>query len=364
MKSKNLFIVNTPFHLLTAFILLKGRFENDENYLALIHPHGYEKWKKSSVMLYMISQSCGWKQVFSLGNWLSSRQKSKSYRDQVNEVKDCIGKIGIDTIYLGSDIDVQNQLLVDTLNINQFCRYDDGLYSYYNDDRRRSLLRGLFHRTRIAILKFVSGIDGDLVINTAAAGDSVAGICDFMYKPKLVKRFSPKIHEIGKAIINQAVRDLKNCGYLNPSMSKDTILYLSQPLVEQKKITIDEELTILREILQHLHDSGVLMYKPHPNDSAYKVAYYRENLPEMVIHDSIEPVELSFAYEVHLKAVISYQSTALLFPDKFSPKKIKTISLVKFYKSPIHPAYVEIMSGAGVYIPNNLQDVIRYLNET
>lgn len=38
----NLFIVNTPFHLLTSFILSKGFFPEDNNYLALIHPHGYE----------------------------------------------------------------------------------------------------------------------------------------------------------------------------------------------------------------------------------------------------------------------------------------------------------------------------------
>lgn len=361
MKSKNLFIVNTPFHLLTAFILLKGRFNNDENYLALIHPHGYEKWKKSPLMLYMTSQSCGWKQVFSLGNWLSSRQKNKSYRDQVNDVKNSIGKIGIDTIYLGSDIDVQNQLLVDTLNINQFCRYDDGLYSYYNDDRRRSLLRELFHKARITMLKLLAGINGNLVINTSAAGDSPAGVCDFMYKPELIQRFSPKAYEIGIEIINQAVSDLYKCGFLNPIMSKNSILYLSQPLVEQKKITIAEELTILREILQHLNGSGLLLYKPHPNDSAYKIDYYRENLSEMVIYDSIEPVELSFAYEVHLKAVISYQSTALLFPDKFSQKKIKTISLVNFYKNPIDSSYIEIMHKAGVYLPGSLQEVIHYL---
>ena len=361
MKRKNLFIVNTPFHLLTVFILLKGRFINDENYLVLIHPHGYEKWKKSPLMLYMASQDCGWQQVFPLGNWLSSRQKSKSYRTQVNEVKDSIGKIGIDTVYVGSDIDVQNQLLVDTLGLTQFCRYDDGLYSYYNDDRRRSLLRGLFHKARITMLKFLAGINGDLAINTATAGDSPAGVCDIMYKPELIQRFSPKVYEIDNDIISQAMDDLYRCGFLNPGMNKSSILYLSQPLVEQKKITIDEELTVLREILQHLSGAGSLLYKPHPNDSAYKLDFYRKNLPEIVIHDSIEPVELSFAYEAHLKAVISYQSTALLFPDKFSKREIKTISLVNFYKKPIHPAYIEIMRNAGVYLPNRLQEIIDYL---
>ncbi|WP_425058565.1 hypothetical protein SCACP_32220 [Sporomusa carbonis] len=362
MKNKNLFIVNTPFHLLTVFILLKARFQSDENYLALLHPHGYNKWQESPLMRYISSTSCGWQQVFPLGNWLSSRGKTKSYKQQVAEVRNTIGKIGINAIYLGSDIDVQNQLLAGALNIDHFCRYDDGLYSYYNEDRRRPLTHRLFHKFRIYILKMLAGITGKVSINTVTAGDNPSGICDFMYKPELLQRYSPQTYEIERTMINQALSHLKERGLFNPVMKENSILYLSQPLVEQKKFSIEEEMKVLQEIFRNLNGTGCLLYKPHPNDSAYKIDYYCKALPGLTLYDSIEPVELSFAYEENLKAVISYQSSALLFTDKFTMRKIKAISLVNFYKQKLHPAYMKIMRKAGVCFPKDLSEVTSFLN--
>lgn len=359
---KKLFIVNTPFHLLTVFILVKGRFNSDENYLALMHPHGYEKWQDSPLMSYLSSTDCGWQQVFFLGHWLSSRQKTKSYKQQVAEVRNTIGKIGIDSIYLGSDFDVQNQLLVGALNIDQFYRYEDGLYSYFNEDRRRPLAHRLFHQYKIHILKLIAGITGKVSINTIASGDNPSGIGDFMYKPELLQRFSPKTFAIEHNMIEQALKNLNEQGLLNPVMKENSILYLSQPLVELKKLTIEEELNILQEILRQVRNKGFLLYKPHPNDSASKLDYYRRMLPEMNIYNSVEPVELAFAYEKKLKAVISYQSSALMFTDKFTQRKIAAISLINFYKQPVHSAYVEIMSKAGVCFPKNLSEVASSLN--
>ena len=361
--NRNLFIVNTPFHLLTIYILAKGRFCSDENYLALIHPHGYDKWKDSPIMRYLSSADCGWQQVFFLGNWLSSRNKSKSYRQQVADVRNTIGKVGINTIFLGSDIDVQNQLLVGALNMDQFCRFEDGLYSYYNDDRRRSVADSLFHKFKISIIKKLAGITGKVSINTVTAGDNPSGTCDFMYKPELLQRFSPKTYAIDQTMIGQALKNLFAKELLTPVMKANSVLYLSQPLVEQKKFTIEEEKDILQEIYRQVKNNGQLLYKPHPNDSAYKLDYFRRNLPGMIIYNSVEPVELSFAYEENLKAVISYQSSALLFSDKFTPRQIKAISLVNFYKQPLHPAYVDIMQKAGVCFPKDLKEVASTLNK-
>ncbi|WP_188400345.1 polysialyltransferase family glycosyltransferase [Sporomusa sp. GT1] len=362
MRNKNLFIVNTPFHLLTVFILLKGRFSSDENYLALIHPHGYEKWQDSPIMRYLSSNNCGWQQVFPLGNWLSSRHKTTSYKQQVAAVRNTIGKIGINNLYLGSDIDVQNQLLAGTLNIDKFYRYEDGLYSYYNEDRRRPLGHRLFHQGKIYILKLMAGINGKVSINTTTAGDNPSGIGDFMYKPELLQRFSPQSYAIERLMIEQALQDLTGKGLLNPVMKKNSILYLSQPLVEQKKLTREEEMVILREILCQIKGKGCLLYKPHPNDSADKLDHYRRTFSDMTIYNSIEPVELSFAYETNLKAVISYQSSALLFIDKFSPQKIPAISLTNFYKQPLHSAYVEIMQNAGVCFPKNQSEIAQFIS--
>jgi hypothetical protein len=361
MAKKNLFIVNTPFHLLTVFLLSKGKFQQDENYLALIHPHGYENWQYSKVMKYMSSVDCGYKAVFPLITWMTRNNKEQSYREQVNEVKSTIGKIGIDDVFLGSDIDVQNQLLVGALRKREFYRFEDGLYSYYNENRRRPTTHMLFHKLKIHIIEWMAGIKNGPYINTSTASDSRAGIGDYMYKPELIKRYSPQTYEITLDMIGAAIRDLKQREVFSPVMGKNSILYLSQPLVEQGKFTLEEEFGRLKSVVENLSNDEVLFYKPHPNDSANKIKFYKRELPQMEFFESIEPVELSFYSEENLRAVISYQSTALMFSDKFTDRKLIRISLVNFYKEPLHPAYVEIMQGAGVEFPKNMNEVISLL---
>lgn len=362
MNKKNLFIVNTPFHLLTAFILSKS-FQHDKNYLVLMHPHGYEKWQDSKVMTYLSSTRCGYEAVFPLNLWLSSKNKRQSYRRQVEEVKASIGRLMIDDIYLGSDIDVQNQLLVGVLGKDRFYRYEDGLYSYYNEDRRRPLLHMLFHRFKIELIKLFAGIEAQVFINTSTAGDNRSGVGDFFYKPQLLKRYSPQTFEIKDEMIHMAISDLFAAGVLETMVKERSVLYLSQPLVEQGRFTLEEEFQRLQYIYQNLPEGMVLLYKEHPNDRADKLSYYKKKLPKMVFFNSIAPVELSFCHEENLVAVISYQSSALMFIDKFTQRKIRPISLARFYSRPLHQAYMEIMCQAGVMFPGTMAEVCQCISE-
>lgn len=361
MIKKNLFIVNTPFHLLTSFILSKGRFQNDDNYLALIHPHGYEKWQNSDVMQYMSSINCGYKKVFPLITWMSRKNKKQSYREQVNEVKNTIGRIGIDQIFLGSDIDVQNQLLVGALGKKEFYRYEDGLYSYYNQNRRRPISHMLFHKLKIHAIEWIAGIKNGPYINTVTASASKAGIGDYMYKPELLKRYSPETHEITLNMIHAAMCDLQENVGFSLVMKKPSILYLSQPLVEQGKFTIEEEFERLKVIVESLNTNEVFFYKSHPNDSPEKIKFYKNKLPQIEFFEPAEPVEIAFYSEKNLQAVISYQSTALMFTDKFTEKKLRRVSLAGFYQESLHPAYREIMQEAGVVFPNDLDEIVTLL---
>ena len=47
--AKNLFVVNSSINLLSTFVLANSLFENDDNYLALVHPHGYARWKEDKL---------------------------------------------------------------------------------------------------------------------------------------------------------------------------------------------------------------------------------------------------------------------------------------------------------------------------
>ena len=358
---KNLFIVNTPFHLLTSFILSRSFFRNDDNYLALIHPHGYEKWAKNDIMAYISSEKCGYKEVFPLINFLSSRHKTFSFKKQVQKVQDTIGRLHIDNVFLGSDIDPQNQLLVACLNIDKFSRYEDGLYSYYNENRRRSKPDEIFHKLKIWGLRKSAGIKGNLYINTSTASDSKAGIADYMYKPELLQRYSPNPIAITKDQIDRAINDLKKNKLLYPQIIKPSILYLSQPLVEQKLFSIEDELACLQSLMKPLNKQGQILYKPHPNDSTDKIEYFHKKIPQLKIFNSIEPAELLYAVEKNLIAVVSYQSTALMYTDKFANHRIKSISLSDFAKSRMYFKYKEIMQNAGVYFPSDLEQIVQIL---
>ena len=72
--AKNLFVVNSPLHLMSAFILANSKFIKDENYLALVHPHDFPSGKACAVMSYMSSTEGGFKEVFSLVEKMNPQQ--------------------------------------------------------------------------------------------------------------------------------------------------------------------------------------------------------------------------------------------------------------------------------------------------
>lgn len=355
---KNLFVVNTPYHLLTCFILTHSIYENDENYLVLMHPHGYEKWKTNKLMTYMSTINCGYEKVFLLLDWLSSKNKKESYRKQANYVKENIRPLNIDRVFIGVDISPVNQLLVMAVGKNEFYRFEDGVYSYINKSRRRKKSHAIFHKIKTYILKWISGIHGNMYINTEAEGESPAGKLDIMYQPWLLQRKSPVTKEITVEMINQAMQNLKSQQLLKEVFSEECILYLSQPMVEKGLFTLEEEVQCLKKILLSIGNKAVLYYKPHPNDSEKKLEYYKNNFKQLKIYTGIEPAEILFTSNPKLKAIISYQSSALLNVDKFSNNKVKAISLSDIFKTPIYPIYKKIMQQSDVFFPKNVNEII------
>lgn len=345
---KNLFVVNTPYHLLTCFILTHSIYQNDENYLVLMHPHGYEKWKTNELMTYMSTTKCGYKKVFLLLDWLSSKKKKESYRKQANYVKENIKPLNIDKVFIGVDISPVNQLLVMAVGKNEFYRFEDGVYSYINENRRRKKSHALFHKLKTYLLKWISGIQGNMYINTEAEGENPAGILDYMYNPKLLQRKSPQVKEITAEMINQAMNDLKSKQLLKEVFHDECILYLSQPMVEKGLFTVQQEIRCLKNIIQKIGGNMILYYKPHPNDSKEKLEFYKTNLDNVKFYEEIEPAELLFSANDKLKAVISYQSSAMLNVKKFSGNKVEVISLIKILSVKIDKNYSDLLELANI----------------
>lgn len=354
---KNLFVVNTPYHLLTCFILTHSIYKKDENYLVLMHPHGYEKWKTNELMIYMSTTKCGYKQVFLLLDWLSSKNKKESYRKQANYVKEYIKPLNIDKVFIGVDISPVNQLLVMAVGKNEFYRFEDGVYSYINENRRRKKSHALFHKVKTYLLKWISGIQGNMYINTEAEGENPAGKLDIMYQPWLLQRKSPATKEITVEMINQAMQDLKSQQLLNEVFKENSVLYLSQPMVEKGLFTVEEEANCLRKILFAIGDNTVLYYKPHPNDSEDKLEYYRNNFKQLKIYEGIEPAELLIVANLKLKAVVSYQTSTLLNINKFLVKNIKVISINDIFNNSVFMPNKQLFIQSKVLFPKNEQEI-------
>lgn len=354
---KNLFVVNTPYHLMTCFILTHSIYENDENYLVLMHPHGYEKWKQNEIMRYMSTIDCGYKQVFLLLDWLSSKNKKESYRKQANYVKENIKPLNIDRVFIGVDISPVNQLLVMAVGKNEFYRFEDGVYSYVNENRRRKKSHALFHKIKTYLLKWIAGIHGNMYINTEAEGESPAGKLDIMYQPWLLQRKSPETKEITVEMINKAMQDLKSKQLLKAVFQEECILYLSQPMVEKGLFTVEEEANCLRRILSAIGDNAVLYYKPHPNDSKNKLEYYKKNFKQLRIYTGIEPAELLIVSNSKLKAVVSYQTSTLLNINKFLVKNIKVISINDIFNNSVFMLDKQLFIQAKVVFPKSEQEI-------
>lgn len=348
--ANNLFIVCTPFHLLTSFILSRTvHGGGDHNYLALVHPHGYESWRKDPLLRFMASREAGYQAVYPLITWMKSSAQEKSLRKQAEQVRAMVGAVKMDQAFLASDTGRQTQLLVALLGLKSYIRYDDGMFSYYNQDRKRPLSHTVFHQLMLRLMAWVAGIHSGLAFNVSSMGAASAGTGDYLYLPRLLRRPSPKVYEISAAMIAKAMDVLKGKGLLDQELpSGSYAMYLSQPITEQGKFSFDDEKECLRFCLSQLACGQRMIYKPHPNDSPYKVDYVRTHFPEVVINDSKVPVELVLYKEPSIQTVISYQSTTLLIAPKFTGRSIRCISLADWYRKPIHQAYRDIMEEAGV----------------
>ena len=338
---KNLFVVNSPLHLMSAFILINSKFKNEDNYLALVHPHGFAHWQEDAIMDYMSSVKAGFKNVFPLLGRMS--------RQQAAYIMENIKILNLDRAFVGSDVNIQDQLLMSALGITNYYRLDDGMWSYYNEDRKRSKSKAFFHRLQLEAVAHMYGINSSLKFNTVALGESKAGLGDYLFMPGLLRRKSPQVFEITSAMIKQAMDKLAQEGLLQQELfDYNYIVYLSQPVTENGQTTFEEEKKIIDKLMDKMDEHTRLIYKPHPNDKIYKLRYIKETFPKVIINNSKIPIEIVLYKEPLIKQVISYQTTTLIIAKKFTGRGIDCISMAKHYKKALCSAYMDLMLKAGV----------------
>ena len=309
--AKNLFVVNSSINLLSTFVLANSLFENDDNYLCLVHPHGYDRWQEDKILRFMSSPEAGFKKVFPLID--------KVFSKHIDYVRKNIKTLNVDNVFLGNDCGVQNQLLMSTLGIKKFYRLDDGTGSYCNETQKRTPLRAWLHKIKLYALMIASGIYCGFPVNTVAMGESEAALGDYLLMPELLQRYSPKVYEITSDMITQAMDKLKSKGLLEQELfDYEYIMYLGESITEhnKSKFSFQDEVACLKKVINSLDEKTKVIYKPHPNDKKFKLDYVRKEFPQILINETKLPVEFILFKEPAIKEVIGYVSSTLIFAKK------------------------------------------------
>jgi hypothetical protein len=99
---------------------------------------------------------------------------------------------------------------------------------------------------------------------------------------------------------------------------ENSLLFLGSMLVEYGKITIQEEMGLLKHIYGICVENNTkLLYKPHPAETSRKMDIYKQEMPELNICLIRDPVEILYNKFDTIRCVLAHSSSGLLFADVF-----------------------------------------------
>lgn len=354
-----MFIINTPFQLVTSYILATSYFNGDDNQLLLLHPHGYDKWHETFSLNRMSTDRDVWQKIDVFQDWLGRKTTFRDYRNQIGMMRRAITSQGkIDRVFLASDRVIQNQLAVEASGNTTFYRLDEGLGSYLSEKRPRWTSK-LWRFLRIHYLRALGGLHSDMEYNLYGLGDSKAGSADYLYKPQLLQRFSPEVIQIYPDAVKSAMGRLtQNMMKYEVFEDKACILFLSSPLVELGISTMEKEIAVLRMLSSIAQKLDLkLVYKPHPAEKRHKLERYGAEMPEITYFECIDPVEILFYAQPNIKFVLAYCSSGLFNTDIFAMQEVKPVSLWHLYGGDKRTIIKQIINAAGIPIPENATDL-------
>lgn len=354
----NLFIVNTPLQLLTAYIIANSLENKRHNHLLFINAKYAELCRSSYYVRQILEDGSAWQQVSLREQWLGRNTRVFDIKKEMRYMRETLFKqvTTIDQVFLGSDKVIQNQILVELSGNINYIRLEDGVWSYSCQDRH--WLSKVWHNQRIKFLRLLGGLKSNMKYNLGGLGHGQAALADYLYKPALLERESPQAITIERDLVLQALERLpgvETAGYQNSF--EEGILFLGSLQVEFKHVAIEDELNILKSISDICKDLGFsLVYKPHPAESIDKLNQYQQALPGIIFCSIRDPIEILYNKLEHIKSVLAHSSSGLIFADIFSKSQIKAIALFKLYGSKDDDLR-SMMVKAGVAIPDDIHQL-------
>ncbi|MGE5557529.1 MAG: polysialyltransferase family glycosyltransferase [Bacillota bacterium] len=355
---KYLFLASTPLQLLSAYIIANSIHEQDENHLLLLGREEHT-WNRCFSLRKMSTDTFTWQKIIIMNNWLGRKSSLATLPTEIGSMKKMLRSINPDHIFLGSDKTTQNQFLVELANKSSFYRMEDGIWSYSSPDR--IFLSKLWQATRMKIFRSIAKVKPLLKFNYEGVGRGSSCTADYLFKPFLLERPSPRVVTIEREYIQKAMKKLSAMGGEQYSiLSKNRLLlFLGSVWVERKKIPLRQELALIKEIYQLSRQNGLkLLYKPHPSEQKTKLRYYKEHLPDIEFLTIADPIEYIYFMHPNIQAVMAHSSSGLLYADLFGNSQVKTIALLGLYgQRQTDPTLRRILQKAGTHFPLNTTEL-------
>lgn len=364
----NLFVVRTPLQLLTAYIITH-QIGPADNELVLINPRGAKLWHGSYCLEQIVTDNGVWKRVMVFQHRLARRSRFFHLKHDLQQLQRELLQHGrFDQIYLGSDREFDNQLLVELVGNTSYVRIEDGVWSYSSP--KLPFPTRAVNYLWSCLVRHMAGLRSNMPYNFVGGGYGRAAIADFLYKPNLLQRYSPRPVEIRRDVIHSTMAKLTaGMQSIAALQSGPSLIFLGSSIINMKKngdsSDIDDELKLL-DYVQCLCKAHKLnfIYKTHPFEHREKLAYYQKHLPTMRIVTTPEPMETIFFKYDSIKYVLAHSSSGLLFGDVFARQPLIPVVLSHLYrKNASNLTLDSIMSAAGVYVPKNLLELTRLFEE-
>lgn len=359
----NLFIVNTPLHLFTAYIIANYYTAGQSNMLALINPKAYSAWENSRCLAKMASDDTTWKSII-LGtkDYLRQRVKESGALKVLSEIRKTLNDgEKIDQVYLASDKVIANQILVEMSGNTTYIRFDEGSASYVLQPRRWKTQAA--ERLGVQFLRLLAGLHSDMKYNFKSIGQGQAGTADYLFKPWMLERPSPKPVAIEREAIMQALDKLTPVmDEYQVLMQEPVILYLGSYQAEFGGVDPAQEIDLLKRLAafaKTIHCK--LLYKPHPGERRDKLKAYQEQLADIEFFHSVEPMEIILYRHGNIRALVTaVSSSAMLYADLFAKQEVRSLSaanLLGWTPKPID----FLFKRSGVHTPETFEELQKHL---
>lgn len=328
-------------------------------------PKQYARWQKEPLIKCLFNQSTIWSDVYSF-----TRQdaQEKSILEVINFFSELKSKIKTNgEVFLGNDKHIVNQIIVELSGNKTYNRFDEGFGSYTLNNVKRRLSSRIGEYLLIKVAQTIFRCKQGLPYNFGGIGCGRAAKKDYLYKPELLRRYSPQVVEITREQIQTALFFGAVTTSNNDQVQKNKyIVYLGSSYSGFKndfsKI-IEGELKILQQIGQKAESIGyTVLYKPHPGEKPDKLALYTSTISNIQFYDSIEPIELICNQNSGINYMISLFSSGMLYLDKFTTSKIMTITIANLLEGEIGKPLLsdntkEIMSVCNILFPKNMNEL-------